>query len=178
MTGIRDVSQGSGLDIKPYALLWCSLTPIASKLLETQDIDAHGNVQLSGTGALGDSLAERIKKNLTPIGGRKLRVRADTFGYLQRCWHDASEVDQREAREVGQAAAKLALEGDDDASVALVRLGNDPYTSTTKRISLGDVAAKTRHMPPEFISGTSDVSEAFVEYCRPLVGELPEVGRL
>ena len=60
--------------------------------------DAHGNVQLSGTGALTDLLCEEIKRKL----GIK-RVRGDTFGYVQRSFMGCvSDVDQREAREVGE----------------------------------------------------------------------------
>jgi hypothetical protein len=40
------------------------------------------------------------------------------------------------------------------------------------------VARRTRHVPPEFISGSNDVSAAFDAYCRPLVGELPRLARL
>ncbi|MCB1132532.1 MAG: 6-phosphofructokinase, partial [Verrucomicrobiae bacterium] len=70
-------------------------TPVITKLMG-EERDAHGNVQLSGTGALGDLLADTIKEKL----GIK-RVRADTFGYLQRCLiGSASDVDQAEAREV------------------------------------------------------------------------------
>ena len=58
-------------------------TPVAVKLAETQgtavERDAHGNVQLSGSGALADALAAEIKSKL-----KIKRVRADTFGYLQR----------------------------------------------------------------------------------------------
>ncbi|MGB6347734.1 MAG: diphosphate--fructose-6-phosphate 1-phosphotransferase, partial [Methyloceanibacter sp.] len=45
------------------------------------EVDAHGNVQLSGSGALGDGLADLVKRGLTPKGGKAPRVRADTFGY-------------------------------------------------------------------------------------------------
>ena len=41
--------------------------------------DSHGNVQMSGTGALGDYLAKYLKEKAAVR-----RVRADTFGYLQR----------------------------------------------------------------------------------------------
>src|SRR5438874_10304214 len=50
----------------------------AEKMAEHLEKDAHGNVQLSGTGALGDFFAETIKKKLSNLGGKKLRVRADT----------------------------------------------------------------------------------------------------
>jgi len=154
---------------------------IGAKLIGGQR-DAHGNVQLSGSGALGDSLAQLLKEKLTPTGGKGPRVRADTLGYMQRCYPDASAVDQREAREAGRAAARLAGEGHIDGSVAIVReskpgAGED-YRSSMKRIELSDVAAKTRHLPPEFLRGTNDVSGAFLDYCRPLVGELPVFERL
>ena len=69
--------------------------------------DAHGNVQLSGTGALADLLCEEVKSKL----GIK-RVRGDTFGYLQRSFVGCvSKVDQREAREVGEKAVQYALRG-------------------------------------------------------------------
>ena len=76
------------------------------------EVDAHGNVQLSGSGALGDGLADLVKTGLTPKGGKAPRVRADTFGYIQRCWPDASPVDSEEARAVGRYAAELAARGD------------------------------------------------------------------
>ena len=144
------------------------------------EVDAHGNVQLSGSGALGDGLADLVKSGLTPKGGKAPRVRADTFGYLQRCWPYASPVDAEEARRVGRHAAELAAKGDASASVILVRVSNAPdaYRSDCARADLSAVARRTRHVPAEFISGTNDVSAAFDAYCRPLVGELPKMGRL
>ena len=68
--------------------------PIITHLNRQVERDAHGNVQLSGTGALADLLCEEIKRNL----GIK-RVRGDTFGYVQRSFMGCvSDVDQSEAR--------------------------------------------------------------------------------
>ena len=144
------------------------------------EVDAHGNVQLSGSGALGDGLADLVKTQLTPKGGKAPRVRADTFGYIQRCWPEPSPVDTREARAVGRYAAELAARGDASASVIIVRTSNAPdaYRSDCARAELAAVARRTRHVPAEFISGTNDVSAAFHAYCRPLVGELPKLERL
>ncbi|CAG0979853.1 ATP-dependent phosphofructokinase / diphosphate-dependent phosphofructokinase [Phycisphaerales bacterium] len=164
-------------------------TPIGATLIEGAQVDAHGNVQLSGSGALGDQLADYLKERLTPVGGKPPRVRADTFGYVQRCWPHASPVDAREARRAGQFAAMLAMQGDRDGSVTIVRqgsgsemwLGEDngqPYLSTFRRVELREVAAKTRRMPDEFLAGHNNVSRAFVEYALPLVGELPGFERL
>ena len=144
------------------------------------DVDAHGNVQLSGSGALGDGLADLVKTGLIPKGGKAPRVRADTFGYIQRCWPHPSSVDAEEARAVGRYAAELAAKGDRSASVIILRTSNAPdaYRSAVGRADLSAVARRTRHVPAEFISGSNDVSAAFHDYCRPLVGELPELERL
>lgn len=144
--------------------------------------DAHGNVQLSGSGALGDVLSNLLKEKLTPAGGTPPRVRADTFGYIQRCWPDTSRVDAAEARGVGRFAADLAVSGDIDGSVAIERVspigGSQPYAAQFKRVDLSVVAGKTRHMPDYFLDGHNNVSEMFIEYCRPLIGGLPVFERL
>jgi ATP-dependent phosphofructokinase / diphosphate-dependent phosphofructokinase len=144
------------------------------------EVDAHGNVQLSGTGALGDGLADLVKTELTPKGGKAARVRADTFGYIQRCWPEPSPIDTAEARAAGRYAAELAARGESHASVIIVRTSNAPdaYASECARADLSAVARRTRHVPPEFISGSNDVSAAFHAYCRPLVGDLPKLARL
>ena len=144
------------------------------------EVDAHGNVQLSGSGALGDGLAELVKTGLTPKGGKAPRVRADTFGYIQRCWPEPSPVDAAEARGVGRYAAELAANGDRSASVIIVRTSNavDAYASQCARADLSAIARLSRHMPAEFISGVNDVSAAFHDYCLPLVGDLPKLERL
>jgi len=144
------------------------------------EVDAHGTVQLSGSGALGDALAELVKTGLTPKGGKAPRVRADTFGYIQRCWPHPSPVDASEARAVGRYAAELAAKGDRSASVVLIRTSNAPdsYASACGRANLSAVARRSRQVPDEFISGSNDVSATFHDYCRPLVGDLPTMERL
>ncbi|MFO1226977.1 6-phosphofructokinase [Roseateles sp.] len=148
-------------------------TPILSKLAGDLERDAHGNVQLSGTGALADLLCEEIKKT-----GIK-RVRGDTFGYLQRSFVGCvSDVDQREAREVGEKAVQFAFHGKDNGSVAIKRVGY--YSVNYELIPLSAVAAKTRHMEDEFIAASgTDVTDAFRLYLRPLLGsDMPDAYRL
>jgi 6-phosphofructokinase 1 len=140
--------------------------------------DPHGNVQLSGSGALGDMLSNLIKQRVKTPNGKAPRVRADTFGYLQRCWPEPSPVDAHEARAVGLFAAQQASQGATEGSVAIIRLSNHPYRVEKKLVALSDVAAKTKHMPAEFIQGNHDVTRAFIDYARPLVGELPTMGRI
>ncbi|MBL1216932.1 MAG: 6-phosphofructokinase [Planctomycetes bacterium] len=150
-------------------------TPVLQAAEEHLDHDAHGNVQLSGTGALGDLLTHTIKHHL----GDSVRVRADTFGYLQRSFCGVvSEVDQQEARDCGRFAAKIAVQGDPTGSIAIRRVNDRPYEVSIERIDLSEVAAQTRTMSPELISGHCDVSDDFFMYLKPLVGKLPVIGRL
>ncbi|MFZ6816420.1 6-phosphofructokinase [Undibacterium sp. Rencai35W] len=149
-------------------------TPILSLLAKELEHDAHGNVQLSGTGALADLLCEEIKSKLNIK-----RVRGDTFGYLQRSFIGCvSDVDQREAREVGEKAVQFAMWGQRDGSVAIKRTGF--YSVDYELLPLEAVAGKTRVMDDEFITpeGT-DVTDAFRLYLRPLLGSgMPDAFRL
>lgn len=146
---------------------------IASKF--SKEVDSHGNKQLSGTGALGDVLAAEIRGK-TQI----TRVRADTFGYLQRSFPGmVSDVDAREAREVGIEAVKLAVSGIESGSVAIRRKPGKNYRAYYECVPLRNVAKETRHVPDSFITASgNDVTPAFLDYIRPLVGRLPAVGRL
>jgi len=141
----------------------------AKKLAEKAETDAHGNIQLSGTGALADFLAGQVKEKLNVK-----RVRADTFGYLQRSYPGIqSPVDVSEARECGREAVRLAIT-EDNGSVAIKRIANGKdYTVELFRTELSNVAEKTKSMPDEFINADGNgITNAFVEYAMPLVGEL------
>ncbi len=147
--------------------------PILAKMMETER-DAHGNLQLSGTGALGELLANQIKTQL----GLK-RVRSDTLGYLQRSFIGCvSDVDQREAREVGEKAAQFAIWHNIDGSITIQRTGD--YSVDYQLVNLKEIAAKTRLMPDEYINKQgNNVTEAFSHYLRPLLGsDMPEASRL
>ncbi|CAN5718450.1 6-phosphofructokinase [soil metagenome] len=149
-------------------------TPMMALLAKDLEHDAHGNVQLSGNGALADLLCEEIKSKLGIT-----RVRGDTFGYLQRSFIGCvSDVDQREAREVGEKAVQFAMWGQTNGSVAIRRTGF--YSVDYDLLPLEAVAGKTRTMEDEFISASgTDVTDAFRLYLRPLLGSgMPDAFRL
>ena len=133
--------------------------------------DSHGNVQMSGTGALGDYLAKTLKAT-----GKVKRVRADTFGYLQRSFPGiASKVDQKEARLAGRAAVKAALKGDlTKGTIAILRAKGKDYRVAFAPRPIQEAAKYTRSMPPNYIAKNGhDVTKAFLDYVRPIVGPLP-----
>lgn len=157
-------------------------TPMMAKLTKDVEYDAHGNVQLSGTGMLGDLLCDLVRDKL-----KIKRVRSDTFGYLQRSFLGCvSDVDQREAREVGERAAHYALWYNLDGSISIQRTGY--YSVTYQLEKLEDIARKTRHMPDNFINLEGNgVTDDFRYYLRPLLGSgfpvahrlrAPKVGKI
>ena len=110
------------------------------------------------------------------------RVRADTFGYLQRSFPGYySPVDAWEARLVGQMAVSYSYKEGADGSVALVRLPGTTYAVGTKLIDLTEVAPPkpptTKEMPDEYINEAgNNVLNSYREYVGPLVGDLPKPG--
>lgn len=145
--------------------------PMGAKLADGER-DSHGNVQMSGTGALGDALARIIKAKC----GIK-RVRADTFGYLQRSFPGVvSQTDREEAFLAGAAAVQAALEsGETKGTIGIVREDSKKYKVAYAVRPISDAAKETRSMPREFIASNGcDVTQAFIDYARPLVGELPD----
>ena len=142
----------------------------------TQETDAHGNVQLSGSGALGDVLSKILKEKAGIT-----RVRADTFGYLQRSFPGvAAERDAIEARLVGVAAVQAAVNQEiSSGSIAIQRKKTKQYGVEFVVVPLRNVARETRHMPDEFINKAgNNVTQAFIDYAAPLVGSLPPCARL
>jgi 6-phosphofructokinase 1 len=143
----------------------------AEKIISIDEHDAHGNIQLSGTGALADFLAAQVKAHL-----KIKRVRADTFGYLQRSFAGLqSKVDVHEARLCGRKAVKYAMKKT-SGSVAIKRLatGKD-YKVELFCTELSSVAGGAKSMPDEFINAEGNgVTNAFIEYALPLTGGLPK----
>lgn len=175
--GIRD-EQGTHW-AKKVQLMFGRSCVTQDKQAKSDEPDPHGNVQLSaGAGALADYLAALVREK----GKEIRRVRADTFGYLQRSFPGFySEVDAWEARLVGQMAVSYSLDADHDGSVALVRLPSTTYSVGTKLVPLSEVAPSaapfTKVLPDEYINEAgNNVLNSFREYVGPLVGELTKIG--
>ncbi|MDB4237533.1 diphosphate--fructose-6-phosphate 1-phosphotransferase [Acidimicrobiia bacterium] len=128
--------------------------------------DSHGNIQLSGSGALGDTLTNIVSEYIEGA-----RVRADTFGYLQRSFiADISQVDAEEAERVGQHAV-IASKELDSGSVILKRQLSEKYHCDVEVVDLDKVAKYTKDMPEEFLDSTKPyVTNDFFEYAMPLTG--------
>ena len=144
---------------------------IAAKLGNGEK-DSHGNVQMSGSGALGDALARAVRE----ATGLK-RVRADTFGYIQRSFALAvSKLDFEEAWSAGASAVQAAFgRGMRTGTIGIVRAKSKNYRAEYVAMQIEQAARTPKSMPKKFIARSGcDVTKAFVEYARPLVGDIPD----
>ena len=126
--------------------------------------DSHGNIQLSGSGALGDTLTNIVSEHIDGA-----RVRADTFGYLQRSFlADISEVDAEEAERVGRHSVIASLDLQ-SGSVILKRQLSETYYCDVDVVDLDKVAKNTKDMPEEFLDNKKPyVTNEFFKYAMPL----------
>jgi len=136
------------------------------------DTDKFGHRQLGGVAQyLCDVVAN----------GLNIKARWDKPGTIQRVsMMCASSTDLEEAYMVGQMAVRHAVEGKTDYMVTLVREPGPEYKCTTGLVELEKVALGTKRVPDEYINEAGNgVTDAFIEYARPLIGgPLPEYVRL
>ncbi|MEI8018469.1 MAG: diphosphate--fructose-6-phosphate 1-phosphotransferase [Schlesneria sp.] len=144
----------------------------------SQTRDKFGNVEF---GAMGGTSAAMMLHRLI----------CDEFGWrgefqvtesLPMCSADRGvKLDFDEAFACGQQAVKLATTGVGGVMVTMNRRNQprDKYEIDFGTISLSEVANHERPMPDSFI--TSDgfgVTDAFLDYVSPLIGELPTYATL
>ena len=136
------------------------------------DTDKFGHRQLGG---VAQYLCDVVANGLS------IKARWDKPGTIQRVsMMCASSTDLEEAYMVGQMAVRHAVEGKTDYMVTLVREPGPEYKCTTGLVELEKVALGTKRVPDEYINEAGNgVTDAFIEYARPLIGgSLPEYVRL
>lgn len=146
--------------------------PFADPDLSTE-VDAFGHPLLRGAAT---TLCRLVQKELG------LRARYDKPGSLQRmsmlC---ASPVDLMEAEMVGRAGVRLALAGETDRMVTLIRRSEDPYECEVGSAPLSEIANQQRLLPDDFLAADGrGTTAAFRRYALPLLGPdaLPAYARL
>ena len=90
-------------------------------------------------------------------------------------WIRATLLDLDEAYQCGLEAVKLAEAGETGYMVTIIRESNEPYKAGFGKALLNDVAVKARPMPRDYFNEEGNfVSDKFIDYIRPLVGDLPD----
>jgi 6-phosphofructokinase len=122
-------------------------------------------------GDVGTHLAELVIRQLG------IKARSEKPGLLARSAASlASPLDREEAESLGAYAALAVLQKKTGFMVGLKRLSSNPYRSEKILIPIEKVMLEERNMPREYLNERgNDVSDAFLEWARPLVGDLPEM---
>jgi len=82
-----------------------------------------------------------------------------------------SPVDRKEAELAGREAVRAAISGETDVMIGFQRISAKPYQIETVKIPIQQVMLHERVLPDEFINQNgNDVTQAFVDWCRPLLG--------
>ena len=91
----------------------------------------------------------------------------------------AVENDLKEAYELGAKAVELALKGTSGVMVTINRVSSYPYKYEIGTAPLKDVAVHAKEMDKSYINPEGNfVTQAFIDYVKPLVGELPKFHEL
>jgi len=117
------------------------------------------------------------------------RMIVDEFGYrgefqiteslIMSDYARASEVDLEEAYQCGVEAVKLAEKGESGVMVSIKRISNRPYKIAFDKVPLKEVAVSAKPMPLDYFNKEGNhVSSKFIEYMKPLAGEMPKFVRL
>jgi 6-phosphofructokinase 1 len=151
------------------------LVVVVSEGLRLGDIgerqDAFGHTQFSSSEVtVAQMVINALNRRGLPVKGA---ARANVPGTDQR--HNmifASTVDLEEAYRVGQKAAHLAAAGEGGFMATILREPGPLYSVRYDKVPLENVANSERAFPEAWIApdGT-DVTDDFVRYARPLLGE-------
>ncbi|NOY38607.1 MAG: diphosphate--fructose-6-phosphate 1-phosphotransferase [Chlorobi bacterium] len=138
--------------------------------------DKFSNVEFGAMG--GTSVALMLHRMISEKFGFRGEFQI-TESLIMSAADRAAETDRTEAYRCGAEAVKLALSGTTGKMIGIHRESNTPYTVSYKPVPLADVAVKARPMPKNyFTSNGTFVSEAFLDYLRPLVGTFPDYIKL
>ncbi len=83
-----------------------------------------------------------------------------------------SQIDRDEAILAGQKACEAVLNGESGKMVAFRRVSDSPYEIEPFLVDIDEVMLYEKTLPEEYINEEKNgVTEAFKEWCRPLIGE-------
>jgi len=133
--------------------------------------DSFGHTMFS---ASGTTVEQIVVNYLNEVGlAARGSARGNVPGTDQR--HNmiyASTVDMEEAYKVGQKAAQIAADEGSGYMSTLLRAPGSIYSVTYDKVPLELVANSERSFPSEWIAAdSSDVTDDFVAYARPLIGD-------
>jgi 6-phosphofructokinase 1 len=147
-------------------------TPVSAS--ETRD--KFGNTEFGAMG--GTSAAMALHRMITTEFG--FRGEFQVTESLPMCAADRGlPLDIEEAYGCGQHAVALAAAGQTGVMVAMRRAAGPQYQCEFVTAPLNEVAVNAKPMPDEYINREGNfVTDAFLDYLRPLIGPLPKYAQL
>lgn len=162
----------------------------------SDSMDAHGNVIIAAsegvhthergnlfytdggsTDAFGHpSMQSGVSRTLANLISNEIgcKTRAIELSTLQRsASHCSSSTDLEEANTVGYFAVKTALDGMSGVVPMLKRKQTKTYKTSISYIRAKSVANKIRYLPQEMITSNFGVTQEFIDYATPLIGDEP-----
>ncbi|HYW94005.1 MAG TPA: diphosphate--fructose-6-phosphate 1-phosphotransferase [Bacteroidales bacterium] len=133
--------------------------------------DAFGHTSF---GSSEQSVFQNVVNYLNKSGFKvKGKARGQVMGTDQRdTMIYASTVDLDEAYRVGQKAVDIAINEGNGWMATILRVPGFIYNVTYDKVPLEKVALSERTFPEEWITASgTDVSDDFISYARPLIGE-------
>lgn len=124
-------------------------------------LDNFGHKMLTGSGKYLENLVKE------KIG---VKVRSIELNVCQRCsCAHLSRVDLDEAVNAGIYAVQVALAGETGKMITFVRNKSVPYELSYGTADVNIICNKEKPVPAEWITNDgSDISDAFIDYARPL----------
>ncbi len=141
-------------------------TPVSA----SEKQDKFGNVEYGAMG--GSSVGLSVHRILADATG--LRGEFQITESLPMCAVDRAEPgDVERAAGCGAEAVRLASAGETGYMVTITRDESGKFGYG--RAELSEVAVRAKEMPPEMINERgNDITEAFLDYARPLISPLPD----
>ncbi|MCD4770585.1 MAG: diphosphate--fructose-6-phosphate 1-phosphotransferase [Bacteroidales bacterium] len=147
-------------------------TPVSA----SETTDKFSNIEF---GAMGGA---SVGLNLHGMIHREFNLRGEfqiNESLIMSDFVRASQIDLCEAYRCGEEAVRIAEKGESGFMVTIDRLSDNPYTVEYGKALLKDVAVKARPMPPNYFNTEgNNVSPLFIDYIKPLVGDLPGFTKL
>jgi len=147
-------------------------TPVSASMAK----DKFSNTEFGAMG--GASVALNLHRMITERFGLRGEFQI-TESLIMSDFVRAVPLDLEEAYECGVAAVKMAERGESGYMVTIDRDPGKVYKTTFGKALLKDVAVAAKPMPAGYFNNEGNfVSQAFIDYIKPLTGDLPEFVRL
>lgn len=124
-------------------------------------------------GGILNTIHSKIKNHFS------CKIRTIDLGLMQRnSSRDTSDIDKKEAFELGEEALKIAFNGETGKFVAFDRITSKPYNTKMVYHNFDVLIQETNYLPSKYIinNGTF-IDDSFIDYIEPLVGDFPRYSK-